>query len=65
MWLAHGGYLIVRKSKHGFWLHFMWAKKLNDAEVKHFVPLKKLRYPLITKILFKGSVKDGEYTKEN
>ena len=61
-WFKFGGYLIIRKSKFGFWLHFMWSKDLKDADVEHFVPVKKpLRFPLVQKILFVGkSEKKGD-----
>jgi hypothetical protein len=55
-----GGYFIIRKSRHGFWFHFMWADDLKDANVEHFVPFNKLKYPWISKVLFKGRIKKNE-----
>ena len=55
-YVTKGGYIIIRKSRHGFWYHFMWSKDLKVIE--HYVPEKTpLKYPFITKVLFKGRVK--------
>lgn len=53
--LKKDGFIIIRKSNHGKWFHFMWSKNLKDIE--HFVPHEKLKCALFSKILFKGKVK--------
>lgn len=36
-WFKEGGYLIIRKSRHGPWPHFIWARAVSDVE--QYVPL--------------------------
>lgn len=36
--LCDDGYLIVRKSRHGWWPHFMYAKDVDGIVVQNFVP---------------------------
>lgn len=56
MFIKHGGYIIIRRSKYGNWSHVMWSKDLKTLE--HYVPIKApLKWPWIHKILFKGKVK--------
>jgi hypothetical protein len=40
LWLTRGGYLIVRKSRAGWFPHFLWCSNLVDAKVVHFAPQK-------------------------
>ena len=49
-----GGYIVIRKSKFGPWLHFMWTDSIDSYE--HYKPHEKLKYPVISKFLFKGKV---------
>ena len=58
-----GGYLVIRKSRFGWWPHFLWGQ-LNEEgliEVEHYQPLQPdktswLRYFPIHTLLFKGKV---------
>lgn len=60
-WRKYDGYVAIRKSKYGWWPHFIWIKKLNNAEIEHFVPIeRKLHKKYIDKILFKGEVKTND-----
>lgn len=40
LWLTGGGYLVVRKSRAGWFPHFLWCADLADARVLHFAPRK-------------------------
>jgi len=40
LWLTGGGYLVVRKSRAGWFPHFLWCADLADAMVLHFAPRK-------------------------
>jgi hypothetical protein len=40
LWLIGGGYLIVRKSRAGWFPHFLWCADLADTKVLHFTPRK-------------------------
>ncbi len=31
-WAREGGYLVIRKSHHGWWPHFLWSKDLKTFE---------------------------------
>lgn len=56
----HGGYVAFRKSRMGSWFpHVIWIGNLNDAEIKHFVPVntKPLKIP---PPVFEGYVKTND-----
>jgi hypothetical protein len=55
-WLKHGGYVIARKSKYGWWPHFMWVQSLNDLEVLEYSLDKKVNRAL-PPIVFDGTVR--------
>lgn len=67
LWVRRGGYLVVRKSRMGFFPHFIWCGDLKNAEVLHFSPdvPKNHAGKLFHKFWFKGSIKtnDQEPTK--
>lgn len=57
-WFRHGGYLVLRVSKIGPWIHFIWCKDLKDAEIEHYVPIHdSLKVESVSKIFFKGEVR--------
>ena len=57
-WLKHGGYLVIRKSRYGFWPHFIWCKDLKNAEIEHYVPtVSRLKLEQLHKFVFKGMIK--------
>lgn len=52
-WFKHGGYLIVRRSRFGWWIHVMWAQSLLDAPLS-YVPGKPIPWrslPWILRVL--------------
>jgi hypothetical protein len=67
-WFKSGGYLVIRASKRGPWLHFLWCRDLRDAEIEHYVPSRgRLKVGSISKFLFRGKVKvrDNYHVTEN
>lgn len=54
-WFARGGYLIVRKSRHGPFPHFLWAHSIESVPVEQFVPVRP-RPHLVPPLLFLGRV---------
>lgn len=63
--LCDDGYLIVRKSRYGWWPHFIYAKSIDGVEVENFVPFKHIdwkslpwwqRVIPVHIVLFKGKV---------
>lgn len=45
-WATRGGYLVVRKSRHGWWPHVIWSQDLKTFE--HFgppVPRQNMLFP--------------------
>lgn len=57
-WFRHGGYLIVRRSRYGWFPHFLWARDLGELEVEQFVPLDPRRR-LLPPLVFRGWSKRG------
>jgi hypothetical protein len=56
-WMTRGGYLILRRSHHGWWPHVLWCQNLRDAEIEHYVPLKySTHFAASHKFLFRGYV---------
>lgn len=63
-WFKHGGYLIVRKSRHGWWPHFIWSPDLKDAEIEHYRPVNAgNENPYVKKFLFKGEIATDDKLK--
>jgi hypothetical protein len=61
-WLHYGGYVIVRKSRHGWWPHFMWVKDLNGLEVSEYSPPEVIAWANkcgIPPLVFRGQVRVG------
>lgn len=38
-WVTRGGYLLMRRSRWGWWPHFLWAETLEPLRVEHYAPL--------------------------
>lgn len=38
-YFKHGGYIIIRKSKYGWYPHFIWAKSIKNLKVRHISPI--------------------------
>jgi len=59
LWLVGGGYLIVRKSRAGWFPHFLWCADLADTKVLHFTPRKVASwwYRPIHMLWFSGVIK--------
>lgn len=53
-------YIAFRFSRVGWWFHFIWIKKLNDAEIENYVPEKYKTGLLIPPIIFKGYIKTDD-----
>lgn len=51
----YGGFCVWRKSRHGFWWHFMWSPDLKRFE--EYVPLTPTHEKVSPPILFRGRVK--------
>lgn len=67
--LCAGGYLIARKSRFGWWPHFMWAQSVDGIEVENLVPATPLKWdelPWWQKILpvhvalFRGVIRNDD-----
>ena len=56
-WITRGGYLILRRSHHGWWPHILWCADLGTAAVEHYVPMAySAHYAGSHKLLFRGYV---------
>lgn len=49
-------YVAFRFSRVGWWPHFIWIKKLNNAEIENFVPEKYKTGLLFPPLFFKGKI---------
>lgn len=56
-WYKNGGYLVVRKSRWGWWPHFLWSADLKSFE--QFAPTNPV-HKKFPPFLFKGSIKIGD-----
>lgn len=54
-WWKFGGYVIVRKSHHGWWPHVLWSLDLKTFE--EYQPEKPNHHLLIPPPLYRGVVK--------
>jgi hypothetical protein len=62
-WWHYGGYVIVRKSRIGWWPHFMWAKSIKDLEAIEYVPYLEIEFAKkyhLPPIVFKGYVRKAK-----
>lgn len=57
-WFKDGGYIVIRRSKYGWFPHFLWMCK-DTIILESYVPKnpKKRTFP---PILFRGHVKRGD-----
>lgn len=56
-WITRGGYLILRRSHHGWWPHILWCEDLRDANIQHYVPLEYSDdFAASHKVLFRGYI---------
>jgi hypothetical protein len=59
-WLKNkGSYLVIRKSRIGWWPHFFWMSK-DMKEIQNFVPYKYKQKEILPPPLFKGYIKDND-----
>lgn len=67
-WRSDGGYLILRRSRHGWWPHVMHARSLSEPPLS-YVPVQPIswqRLPWILRILplhtiiYKGTIVEGD-----
>lgn len=54
--LKRGGYLLIRRSRWGWWPHFLWAESLDPPRIEHFSPLGGGRPRLFPPVVFKGQI---------
>jgi len=63
-WVTRGGYLILRRSHHGWWPHVLWSSHLRNAEIEHYVPRRySQHFAPFHKILFRGDVSRADRLK--
>lgn len=51
-----GGYVLARKSRWGWWNHYLWAESLDPLRIEHFVPVDGGRPRLLPPLVFKGQI---------
>ncbi len=64
-WRRRGGYLLIRRSRHGWWPHFLHGELNDDGQVQvtHLVPVHPLpargwrRWLPVHALLFAGRVR--------
>lgn len=54
-WWTRGGYVVVRKSHYGWWLHALWSPDL--ATFEEFVPLWTKGPRRFPPLWFKGRIR--------
>ena len=64
LWQRHGGYVVIRRSRHTWVPHFMWTKSIEGLEVIEYKPVKPHRGRLfkllpVRAILFRGRMRRG------
>ena len=68
-WLKSGGYIVIRKSRWGWWPHFLHAQldtTSNKLEIDHFVPVEPIpptgwrRWLPVHIVFFRGRVKNTD-----
>lgn len=52
-WFREGGYIIVRKSRYGWWPHMFWCADLENIKLIDYSPPTK-RAGLLPPPLFRG-----------
>jgi hypothetical protein len=63
--LRRGGYLIMRRSRHGWWPHILWCEHLRDAVIEHYVPFNySEHFAASHKIIFRGYVSRIDLSSE-
>lgn len=63
-WATRGGYLVLRRSHHGWWPHVIWCEDLRDATIEHYVPRQYSRnFAFAHKILFRGYISKVDHLK--
>lgn len=56
-WRKYGGYLVIRKSRYGWWPHFIWCRDLKNADIEHLQPVNAgNENPYVKKFLFEGKI---------
>lgn len=54
-----GGYFVMRKSRKGWWWHFLWIPSLVGVSVEHFVPIHPWRRATQS-LFFRGFLKTND-----
>lgn len=50
-----GGYLTIRKSRHGWWPHFGWSADLSTFE--EFIPIVPAHERRLPPLIFRGRIR--------
>jgi hypothetical protein len=58
MYQERKGYLLIRKSREGWYPHFLWMSEGN--EIHHFQPTERKIYKYCPPLIFEGYVKIGD-----
>jgi hypothetical protein len=58
--VTRGGYILARRSRWGWWPHFLWASSLHPLRLEHFSPVQGGRPRLLPPLLFKGHILDKD-----
>lgn len=56
-WWRRGGYLVIRKSRWGWWPHFIHCSDLRDARIEHNTPASGRWRWWIPPLVFRGRVR--------
>ena len=61
LWLRVGGYLVVRRSRWGWWPHFLHGRRGRDGKLRvvGYAPIKPRR-KAVPPPLFRGTVHWGD-----
>ena len=51
-----GGYLMMRRSRWGWWPHFLWAESLDPLQIEHFAPVGGGRPRCFPPLIFRGHI---------
>lgn len=57
---TRGGYLLMRRSRWGWWPHFLWAETLDPPRIEHYAPLGGGRPRWLPPPLFSGQILRGD-----
>lgn len=67
-WRSDGGYLIIRRSRYGWWPHFAWCRSLSEPPLAYVperpIEWRKLPWPLrvlpLHTVIYRGIIVEGD-----